>query len=94
MQTSYRPELDVSPELNASDAVYYMSLIGVLRWIVELGRVDVCLECSLLSSHLALPREGHMLQLFQIFAYMKKYHNTERWYTIPVTRRLTSPVLN
>ena len=33
MQTSYRPELDVSPELNASDAVYYMSLIGVLRWM-------------------------------------------------------------
>ena len=80
MQTSYRPELDVSPELNASDAVYYMSLIGVLRWIVELGRVDVCLECSLLSSHLALPREGHMLQLFQIFAYLKKYHNTEMVY--------------
>ena len=80
MQTSYWPELDVSPELNASDAVYYMSLIGVLRWIVELGRVDVCLECSLLSSHLALPREGHMLQLFQIFAYLKKYHNTEMVY--------------
>jgi hypothetical protein len=39
------------------NAAYYMSLIGVLRWIVELGRVDVCLECSMLSSHLALPRD-------------------------------------
>jgi hypothetical protein len=57
MQTSYRPELDVSPELEPIEAAYYQSLIGVLRWMVELGRVDICLECSMLSSHLALPRE-------------------------------------
>jgi hypothetical protein len=80
LKTSYRPELDVSPELQPTDAAYYMSLIGVLRWIVELGRVDVCLECSMLSSHLALPREGHLYQLFQVFAYLKKYHNTEMVY--------------
>jgi hypothetical protein len=42
--------------------------------------VDVCLECSILSSHLALPREGHLYQLFQCFAYLKKYHNTEMVY--------------
>jgi hypothetical protein len=80
MQTSYRPELDVSPELQPADAAYYMSLIGMLRWIVELGRVDICLECYMLSSHLALPREGHLYQLFQIFEYLKKYHNTEMVY--------------
>ena len=80
MRTSYRPELDVTPELPPTDASYYMSLIGILRWIVELGRVDVCLECSMLSSHLALPREGHLYQLFQVFAYLKKYHNTEMVY--------------
>jgi len=80
MRTSYRPELDVTPELQPADASYYMSLIGILRWIVELGRVDVCLECSMLSSHLALPREGHLYQLFQVFAYLKKYHNTEMVY--------------
>jgi hypothetical protein len=80
IQTSYRPELDVSPELQPTDAAYYMSLIGVLRWIVELGRVDVCLECSMLSSHLALPRKGHLYQLLQCSAYLKKYHNTEMMY--------------
>ena len=57
MQTSYRPELDVSPELEPTKAAYYQSVIGVLRWMVELGRVDICLECSMLSSHLALPRD-------------------------------------
>jgi hypothetical protein len=76
-QTTYRPELDVSPELSAREAAYYQSLIGVLRWIVELGRVDICLEVSMMSSHLVLPREGHFAQVLQIFAYLKKYHNTE-----------------
>jgi hypothetical protein len=42
--------------------------------------VDVCLECSMLSSHLAMPREDHLYQLFQVFAYWKKYHNTEMVY--------------
>ena len=41
LTTSYRPELDVSRELNVDDAAYYQSHIGILRWIVELGRVDV-----------------------------------------------------
>jgi hypothetical protein len=59
------------------DSSYYQSLVGVLRWIVELGRVDLCLECSKMSSHLALPREGHMLQVLHIFAYLEKYHNAE-----------------
>ena len=34
----------------------------------------------MLSSHLALPREGHLYQLFQVFVYLKKYHNTEMVY--------------
>jgi hypothetical protein len=44
---------------------------------VELGRVDICLEVSMMSSHLALPREGHLEQVSHIFAHLKKYHNTE-----------------
>ena len=77
IQTTYRPELDVTTELNATEASYYQSLIGILRWIVELGRVDICLEVSMMSSHLALPRQGHLQQLLHMFAYLKKYHNAE-----------------
>ena len=80
MKANYRAELDVSAELSPGDASYYQSLIGVLRWIVELGRVDICLEVSVLSSHLALPREWHMQQVLQVFAYLKKYHNAELVY--------------
>jgi len=55
MRTSYCPELDVIPELDSTKAAYYMSLIGILRWMVELGQVDICLEVSMMSSHMALP---------------------------------------
>ena len=57
MLNEYRPEIDISPELTATDAAYYQSLIGILRWMVELGRVDITTEVSMLSSCLALPRE-------------------------------------
>eukprot|EP00970_Alexandrium_tamarense_P013767 scaffold3678_cov106-Alexandrium_tamarense.AAC.1 len=77
ISNNYRPEVDVTEELEGETASYYHSLIGVLRWIVELGRVDIDVEVSMMSSHLALPRKGHLQQLFHIFAYLKKHHNAE-----------------
>lgn len=77
LPTGYRPEIDVTLALNTKDAAHYQSLIGILRWIVELGRIDICCEVSLMSSHLALPREGHLLRVYHIFAYLKKHHNAE-----------------
>ena len=68
------------PELDEKDSAYYQSLIGILRWAVELGHVDFCLEVSMMSAHLALPRKGHLDQVLQIFGYLKKYHNTELVY--------------
>ena len=72
--TSYSPDLDITPEQISIDAAYYQSLVGILRWIVELGRVDICLEASLISSHLALPREVHLDKLFHIFVYLNWKH--------------------
>ena len=77
MENNYRPELQTSPELSSAEAAYFMSFIGILRWMVELGRIDICCEVSMLSSYLALPREGHLDQIFHIFAYLKYHHNTE-----------------
>ena len=73
MDQKYRPELDVSPELDPVQAQRYQQLIGMLRWACELGRVDIMFEVSLLSSHLALPREGHLEAAYGIFAYLNKH---------------------
>ena len=76
MSNKYRPECNVIPELSREDASYYMSLIGILRWTVELGRVDIACEVSMLSSYVANPREGHLEQMYHIFAYLKRHHNS------------------
>ena len=60
LTSGYKPELDVSQEIKAEGLQKYQELIGVLRWAVELGRVDILLEASLMSAHLALPRIGHL----------------------------------
>ena len=75
--TGYRPEIDTSILLNSSETSYYQSLIGILRWIVELGRIDLTCEVSMMASMMALPRKGHLDQLFHIFSYLKKRHNKE-----------------
>ena len=80
MQTSYRPELDVSKELDPELANYYQSQIGVLRWIIEIGRLDITTEVSMLASHMVMPREGHLEAVFRIFAYLKKKHNARLIY--------------
>ena len=77
MMNKYRPEIDISPELNAADNTYYQSLIEILRWMVNLGHVKITTEVSMLSSCLALPREGHLKQLFLMFAYLEKQHTSD-----------------
>ena len=39
--------------------------------------IDIDVEVSMMSSHLALPREGHMKEIYHIFAYLKAHSNTE-----------------
>ena len=50
----------------------YLELIGILRWAIEIGIIDILLKVSLLSSHLALPRIGHLQAVYRIFGYLKQ----------------------
>lgn len=45
--------------------------------MVELGRIDLYVKISIMSSHLTLPRKDHLYELFHIFWYLKKHHNTK-----------------
>ena len=56
MTSGYCPEIYITSELGMEDAAYLHSLIGVLIWIFKLGRIDINVEASMLSSHLVLPR--------------------------------------
>jgi len=52
-----------------------MYLIGVMRWMVELGGIDIATEVSMLSSYLAFPREGHLEAALHIMGYLQLKHN-------------------
>ena len=56
--SGWKPELDVTPELSAEDASFYQQQIGVLRWLVELGRMDICTEASMLAAFSTCPRQA------------------------------------
>ena len=67
--TKYSPELDTTPALDADDTRLCQEWVGILLWTVELGRLDICLEVSLISSHVANPRRGHLKKILHFFAY-------------------------
>ena len=44
----YRPELDVTKLCSEEEHQFYQQMIGILRWTIELGRIDICTEISLM----------------------------------------------
>ena len=72
---SYDLELDTSPELDPDVASYYLMIIGILRWMIELGRFDIITKVSLLLSHIALPREGHLEAVVHVMAHVGQRYN-------------------
>ena len=73
MSHGYRPELDVSLEPGPDQANYYQNLIELLRWNIELGRIDIYTEVALILRYLAPPQRGHMKQVF---------HKSRVWTTL------------
>eukprot|EP00957_Ditylum_brightwellii_P022381 1688505-Ditylum_brightwellii.AAC.1 len=48
-----------------------------MRWMVEIGQVDILAETAVLSKYLAQPRVGQLSQVLQIFNYLK--HHKTSW---------------
>ena len=67
----YNPELDVTAELKTEGMRFYQELIGQLRWAIELGRIDILHEVSIMSSHLTMPHEDHLEQIYYLLGYLK-----------------------
>ena len=49
ISAGYKPELDSTAELDPEWLNYFQGLIGVLRWICELGRLDIVLPSSIVK---------------------------------------------
>ncbi len=70
-KVEYRPEIDQSEELGEKLINRYQQLIGILRWAIEIGRIDIMTEVSCLSQHLCNPRIGHLEAVYSIFNYIR-----------------------
>ena len=66
----YKPDLDVMDECDAKHVSRFQQLIGVLRWAVQLGSIDIQVEVPLLSQYQAFPKEVHLEALYLIFHFL------------------------
>ena len=73
LQSNYQQELEQSDELSAEMMSRYLQLIGILRWAVDIGRIDIFTEAAIMSQYSASPRLGHLEGLYHIFGCLKKH---------------------
>jgi len=73
LPTNYVPELDITPLLDDDQTNFYQSQISILRWMIELGRLDIYVHVAQLSSFLVQPRQGHMEAVYCIYGYLKAH---------------------
>ena len=66
----YKPESNTSAICNDNEARFYQNLIGILRWTVELGRINIAYEVSRLSQYLVNSRIGYLHQALCVFKYL------------------------
>ncbi len=75
LPVDYDPSTDESDLLDPDCSSFYQHLIGVMRWMVELGRIDIATEVSMLSSYLACPCKGHLENSLHVMGYLRLKHN-------------------
>ena len=75
-QLGYEICMDVYPLLSPDEASYFQTIIGVMRWMVELGIIDIAVEVSQISSFLAMPRQWHLVNALHIMSYLNIKHNS------------------
>ena len=85
---NYRSELDASSLCNPGQIKYFQSLIGILRWLIELGRIDIAYEVTSLSKFLMRPRIGHITQAQHIFKYLEIHFKSELSFDLTHQSRL------
>lgn len=71
--SSYRLKMDMSTLLSDNLIKRYQQLIGMLRWSIELGRVNIQTEVSCLSQHLCAAMDGHLQAAYIFLISTKEY---------------------
>ena len=67
--------LDTLDFLDDDGHLYYQMLVGMLNWIVGIGKFDIAHATSSLAQFASCPRKGHLERALKVFGYLKKYPN-------------------
>ena len=82
--SSFNPEIDTSADMDVNGVHDYQQHIGVLCWVIELGRIDsridIMNDVSCLLQHTCAPRVNHLEAVYKIYHYMRNNlkHNRGR----------------
>ena len=68
-------EVEDTPLLDHKRAQQYLQLVGMLQWMVELGRIDICHAARSLSRYSAAPCDKHWDATERVFRYLHKKQN-------------------
>ena len=66
----------ILPKCDKEAPTCFSRLFRVPCWAIDLGRLDKYAEVSLLSQHLASPWLGDLEEVYHIFEFLKKSHNS------------------
>ena len=62
--------------LDTSLQYYYKYQIDGLRWMANIGRIDINTEISRFKYQFSMPREVHSDDLLQVYAYLNQKYNS------------------
>ena len=88
-------ELNDSESVLEEDMAKYVSMIGTAQWLVTLGRFDISITVSTLSSYRVAPQKGYLECMKRLYGYVKHfpmlqyvvvqtYPTTVKWNTNPM----------
>ena len=78
------PELDDSEFMSEEDKAKYMSMIGTAQWLVTLGRFDITITVSTLSSYRVSDCMGTLnISPMLLFIFKLIFLITAKWYMNP-----------
>ena len=78
MANGDHPEEDDSEILNDTYHCKYQMFIGILVWIITIGRFDVTFDTSSLSQFVACPRMVKLKRVIHIVSYLKHVKNHKK----------------
>ena len=75
--SEYDPDMDTTKQVSTELATYYQSQIGILCWMVEMGRIDIVTEGLIIGITCGPPMRGASgSSVPYVHIYFKHKHNS------------------